>query len=249
MDKITQVKVNEEINLKSLQSILKTETEVEAKVKIKKVNHNQHCIVQQLPTRTMFRQLDCGVVQGPSDLVRFWNVGGGNGCQDISTLVNSYDEFEVKGEPKVEDTQVKMIEPQKYSISSNCPPTTLVRGSSLSLVEIPTFLSSSVTLGTISSVISHSFPLYDPRKTLAEKLAKYRAKQSEQKMGKRSQWTVMCVALGFFSSCLILVGGMLSYTSDYQDRTIARMLNMSIYRVDSSYMESENKSGLEMDCN
>ena len=37
----------------------------------------------------------------------------------------------------------------------------------------------------------------------------------------------MCVALGFFSSCLVLVGGMLSITSDYQDRAITRMLNMS----------------------
>ena len=79
------------------------------------------------------------------------------------------------------------------------------------------------------------------------------------KMGKRSQWTVMCVALGFFSSCLILgqckniswfilnlwmgisltmspcaVGGMLSVTSEYQDRAIARMLNISIEELRTS---------------
>jgi hypothetical protein len=45
---------------------------------------------------------------------------------------------------------------------------TLVRGSSLSLVDIPPFLSPSVTLGT-------PLPLYDPRKMLEEKLAKIRA--------------------------------------------------------------------------
>jgi hypothetical protein len=77
-------------------------------------------------------------------------------------------------------------------------------------------------------MVSIAFPPYDPRQILKEKLAECRAKRaSEPKMGERSQWTVMCVALGFFGSCLILVGGMLSFTSDYQDRAIARMLNMS----------------------
>ena len=100
---------------------------------------------------------------------------------------------------------------------------TLVRGSSLSLVDLPTFLSPRVALGTVRAPP----PLYDPRKILEERLAEIRAKKCEPKMGKRSQWTVMCVALGFFSSCLILVGGMLSITSDYQDRAITKMLNIS----------------------
>ena len=94
-------------------------------------------------------------------------------------------------------------------------------------MDIPTFISSSVALGSVSSKVSKAFPLYDPRKIIEDKLAEIRANRSEPKMGKRSQWTVMCVALGFFSSCLILVGGMLSFTSDYQDRAIARMLNIS----------------------
>ena len=98
-----------------------------------------------------------------------------------------------------------------------------MRGSSLSLVDIPTFLYPRVALGTVTAPP----PLYDPRKILEDKLADIRSKKCEPKMGKRSQWTVMCVALGFFSSCLVLVGGMLSITSDYQDRAITRMLNMS----------------------
>ena len=100
---------------------------------------------------------------------------------------------------------------------------TLVRGSSMSLVDIPTFLSPRVALGTVAAPP----PLYDPRKILEDKLAEIRSKKCEPKMGKRSQWTVMCVAIGFFSSCLVLVGGMLSITSDYQDRAITKMLNIS----------------------
>ena len=33
---------------------------------------------------------------------------------------------------------------------------------------------------------------------------------------RKSQWTVICVACGFFTSCLVLVAGMLSITSEYQ---------------------------------
>ena len=33
---------------------------------------------------------------------------------------------------------------------------------------------------------------------------------------KKSQWTIICVACGFFTSCLLLVAGMLSITSEYQ---------------------------------
>ena len=122
----------------------------------------------------------------------------------------------------VENNEENCCEHNHCSTPTN-PALTLVRGSSLSLVDIPTFLSPRVALGTVAAPP----PLYDPRKILEDKLAEIRAKKCEPKMGKRSQWTVMCVALGFFSSCLVLVGGMLSITSDYQDRAINRMLNIS----------------------
>ena len=205
MDKSTQVQV-------SYDDIpLVIENKFEGRYKTKKVNYKSEVSAKKL----MYRHDDCSV-QGPGDLVRFWSVG-----EDMSTVVDDY--YEVKSDQRLED---------EFSFSATTPKLTLVRGSSLSLVDIPTFLSSSVTLGTISTMISNTFPPYDPRKSLAEKLAKYRANRSEPKMGKRSQWTVMCVALGFFGSCLILVGGMLSITSDYQDRAIARMLNMSVYNED-----------------
>ena len=76
--------------------------------------------------------------------------------------------------------------------------------------------------------------------------------REEAKRRKKSQWTIMCVACGFFTSCLLLVAGMLSITSDYQvikhlldtrkcihktiivfqDQAIARMLNLSAISVD-----------------
>ena len=107
---------------------------------------------------------------------------------------------------------------------------TLVRGSSLSLVDLPTFLPSSVRLGKLAN-ISHliqNIPIHRQLQQAARREGRSGLPISDKTMGKRSQWTVMCVALGFFSSCLILVGLMLSITSEYQDQTIARMLNISL---------------------
>ena len=228
MDKSVQVQVSyDEISVASLQDILKAET---GKAKLNQDNYKEEVSSKLF----LYRQdsLPEVSVHNPGDLVRLWTVGGEDCRGDISTD-GVGDDNELKQGPKDEDNHFNMCQtnelPSKSSPTNSnpvLPRLTLIRGSSLSLVDIPTFLSSSVTLGTIST-ISNTFPPYDPRKSLAEKLAKCRANRSEPKMGKRSQWTVMCVALGFFSSCLILVGGMLSVTSDYQDRAIARMLNMS----------------------
>ena len=46
-------------------------------------------------------------------------------------------------------------------------------------------------------------------------------------MLKRSQYSVIVVALGFFTTCLLMVGTMLSFTSDYQDQVIAKVINTS----------------------
>ena len=114
------------------------------------------------------------------------------------------------------------------SRSSDGKKLTLVRGSSLSLVDLPTFLPSSVRLGKLAS-ISHLIQNIPIHKQLQQRReGRAGLPMSDKTMGKKSQWTVMCVALGFFSSCLILVGCMLSITSEYQDQAIARMLNMSL---------------------
>lgn len=123
------------------------------------------------------------------------------------------------------------------SISTKSQKLTLVRGSSLSLVDLPTFLPSTVTLGKLGNIknISNISSLINnnihPLNKLGNNGLVYptsASRTNHNKMGKKSQWTVMCVALGFFSSCLILVGGMLSVTSEYQDKAIAKMLNISL---------------------
>lgn len=107
---------------------------------------------------------------------------------------------------------------------------TLVRGSSLSLVDLPTFLPASVRLGKLANISSliQNIPIHKQLQQAAKREGRAGLPLSDKTMGKRSQWTVMCVAVGFFSSCLILVGSMLSITSEYQDQTIARMLNISL---------------------
>ena len=216
MDVSTQI----ELSYPNLQHILRAETE---QVKNKKESSEGKvlsklslCRIDNSPSMSE---------PGPGDHVRFWSVGRED-VRDISTEVDDIDhicEYHQLSIP------FNLSTPSTTAEATAATHTlTLVRGSSLSLVDIPTFLSPSVTLGTISSRTSTTFPLYDPRKMLEEKLAKIRANRSEAKMGKRTSWTVMCVALGFFGSCLILVGGMMTITSDYQDRTVARMLNMSL---------------------
>jgi hypothetical protein len=219
MDKSIQVKISSDDNhTLSLQDILRSEAQDE---KIRKANPGE--ISSKL---FLYRQ-----VEGPDDLVRLGIV--------VREAEHKENDYQADVELPREDSLTNICEACDLSLPSNCsqpnttskrglPQVTLVRESSLSLVEIPTFISSSVTLGSISSKVSETFPLYDPRKVLEEKLAEIRANRSDPKLGKRSQWTVMCVALGFFGSCLILVGGMLSFTSDYQDRAIARMINMSL---------------------
>ena len=130
----------------------------------------------------------------------------------------------------------------------------LSRTRTSSLVDIPSFISHSVTLCSIVEMAGeHSCQeaLTDqPGHT--ERDLRWERQQREAMREKKRQWTIMCVAFGFFSSCLVLVGVMLSITSEYQvaaehhhhhltinyllqDQAIARMLNMSIKREDIMY--------------
>ena len=129
----------------------------------------------------------------------------------------------------------------------------LVRGSSSSLIELPTFLTRPVKLGHLRQLglldqhgetnehpcqhkhchlhiqedQHHTDSLNIPE-TLSERLANYQLKGTRDPMTeKRSQYTVIFVALGFFTTCLLMVAIMLSFTSDYQDMIIARVINTS----------------------
>ena len=104
---------------------------------------------------------------------------------------------------------------------------TLIRGFSLSLIELPTFLTSPVELGCQHR--APSSPTTPPAPpaglTLAQAISGY---QLQTKPGrKRSQWTIMVVGLSFFAMCLILIGTTLHYATKYQDQAMARMINIS----------------------
>jgi len=120
--------------------------------------------------------------------------------------------------------------------SPSAPKLTLVRGVSCSLVDIPTYLSSSVELASMTELPSLSTPLanHPPSPPLSylrqskENIRKLRMEivrgREEKLTPKKTQWTLICIALAFLTTCVTLVGTMLSYTSDYQDRMVAVQL-------------------------
>ena len=100
---------------------------------------------------------------------------------------------------------------------------TLIRGSSFSLEELPTFLSSPVQLGCVNTSTSTTSGI-----TLAQAIAEYQMNTEETtEMQKKSQWVIIIAALSFFTLCLVLVMTMLSVVTDYQDQAMARVINIS----------------------
>ena len=124
--------------------------------------------------------------------------------------------------------------------SPNGPKVTLIRGISCSLVDIPTYLSSSVELASLTELTElHSLQPLDNEVANSRCAVSYlqQSKENirrlrmdivdrrERKLTpKKTQWTLICIALAFLTTCVTLVGTMLSYTSDYQDRAVARQL-------------------------
>ena len=143
--------------------------------------------------------------------------------------------FSLKQEKDQQVKNVDYLTRQPTTIPSSSrafPPRTtllLLRGSSFSLVELPTFLPPSYKVQTRHQhrlATNVEKPLNNPKKTLAEVLADYHP--SDKALLKPiPQWAVMIVAITFFTTCLLLVGVMLAFTSEYQDITIARVLNGS----------------------
>ena len=124
--------------------------------------------------------------------------------------------------------------------SPNGAKVTLVRGMSCSLVDIPTYLSSSVELASLTELTElPSLRPLDNKQTNSRCAVSYlqQSKENirrlrmdivdrrERKLTpKKTQWTLICIALAFLTTCVTLVGTMLSYTSEYQDRAVARQL-------------------------
>ena len=144
-------------------------------------------------------------------------------------------------------SQPKIFETLFPSSSGSFSPSTtllLLRGSSYSLVELPTFLPPPCKVQTrpqcqCSLVTNIDTPtiINDPKiTTLAKVLADYQPSDTAM-LRPSSQWTVMIVAITFFTTCLLMVGVMLSFTTEYQDITVARLLNASDESRGEQYVE------------
>ena len=78
-------------------------------------------------------------------------------------------------------------------------------------MDIPTYLCYPVKLATVTydSTNTTNTTVKAPSKAL-------------KKAPTKTKWTLFCIAMGFLTVCIVLVGTMLSYTSAYQDREVAR---------------------------
>ena len=109
------------------------------------------------------------------------------------------------------------------SPSSSLSGPLLVRGKSCSLVDIPTYLASSVELGTVASTNTGPSNTVSMENMLRLK-QKIMQERAREKPRKRTECTLLCIALSFLLVCIAMVGTMLSYTTHYQDRAIARAM-------------------------
>ena len=98
----------------------------------------------------------------------------------------------------------------------------LLRRSALcySLVDLPSHCPMSrVSLGTFVQACEARKGLDEAEDIETEfrlRQLDIQSRQHQQRQRRKSQWTVICVACGFFTTCLVLVAGMLSITSEYQ---------------------------------
>ena len=136
-----------------------------------------------------------------------------------------------------------MAEQKSRRDTSTREPLTVVRGLTHSLLDLPTFLSSTpVSLGSVHSIPPPTTSAPPRYACLSDRLKDYQLPSSSKKHAtdaRRSQWTIMCVAFAFFCTCLGLVGTMLSVTSDYQDQAIIQML----HQINKSRHESLQQQG------
>ena len=128
------------------------------------------------------------------------------------------------------------IHPSSSSnFESMTPKMTLVRGQSCSLVDIPTYLGSSVELGNLSEfngveamIVKTPDRLLNIKQVSRENVMRLKLEilkhRNMEKPTRKTEWTLICIALAFLMICITLVGTMLSYTSDYQDRVVAKSM-------------------------
>ena len=120
---------------------------------------------------------------------------------------------------------------------------TLVRGASCSLVDIPTYIgpTSSIGIAGKSGVTTTTVPISalaprPPRPRLQLDLTK---KNYSAKSTRKTKWTILCVGLTLLTMCVTLVGTMLSIGSQYeQNLHVARK-----WDHDSLRNKSANSNG------
>ena len=100
-------------------------------------------------------------------------------------------------------------------------------------MDIPTYLCYPVQLATVTIDSPHQKIV---TKTLAPRLRHAAPHPGHVKMlkkpaAKKTQWTLCCVAIAFLVVCIVLVGTMLSYTSEYQDRAVARNMFYNVHNT------------------
>ena len=102
----------------------------------------------------------------------------------------------------------------------------MVRSSaSHSLVELPTFISQPVRLVSLSQKENLSSSCQEEGITLSQALAAYTWSPPSQ--GKVPKWTIILLTISFLSTCLLLMGMMLSLTTEYQDEASRNLMNRS----------------------
>ena len=103
-----------------------------------------------------------------------------------------------------------------------------LQNNSCSLVDIPTYLCHPVQLVTVTyDNTGHTRPgtILSPGHLVT----------SVKKPPTKTKWTLCCIAVWFLVVCIGLVGTMLSYTTEYQDRAVARSM---FYNVNNTIIDT-----------
>ena len=95
-------------------------------------------------------------------------------------------------------------------------------------MDIPTYLCYPVQLATVTYEQRTSSPSPAPPVRVV-------AMKPIKKPPTKTKWTLFCIAVGFLTVCIVLVGTMLSYTSEYQDREVARNMFYNVQNITRTY--------------
>ena len=117
---------------------------------------------------------------------------------------------------------------------------TLVRGQSCSLVDIPTYLATTVELGSVAGELDKAVPIVSLPVIVQQQKNRSRwgregwdgAGLGQKEAPSKSQWAVLGVAVLMITMCISMVGFMMHYTTDYQNKIIlARFANLTATAV------------------